>query len=93
MSYLTSQTLQYGVTHAQESADSLPHVPGQKARKSGTERLRYQRFLRLSGGIDTRGARHKMVVRAALKRRHVSFSGPVNGALRNARFTPSATFK
>jgi hypothetical protein len=45
------------------------------------------------GGIDTRLARHKIVLRAALKRRHVSFSGPVNGALRNARVTPSATFK
>jgi hypothetical protein len=93
MSYLTRQTLQYGVTHAQESADSLPHVPWQKPRKSGTARLRHLRFARLSGGIDTNCARHKMVLRAALKRRHVSFSGPVDGALRNATATPSATLK
>ncbi|KGJ65521.1 hypothetical protein BJA5080_02167 [Bradyrhizobium diazoefficiens SEMIA 5080] len=82
MSYLTSQTLQYGVTHAQESADSLPHVPWRKPRNFGSARLRIQRFARLSGGIDTGFTRHKIVSRAALKRRHVSFSGPVNGALR-----------
>src|SRR3954468_2668796 len=85
MSYLTSQTLQYGVTHAQESADSLPHVPWPKPRKFGTARLRILRFARLSGSIDTRFTRPKIVTRAALKRRHVSFSGPVDGALRNAR--------
>src|SRR4051812_18913465 len=56
-----------------------------QTRKFGTARLRIQHFARLSGGIDSRFTRPKIVSRAALKRRHVSFSGPVDGALRNAR--------
>jgi hypothetical protein len=42
-------------------------------------------------GIDSRLAKPKIVTRAALKRRHVSFSEPGNDALRNATVTPSAT--
>ncbi|MGY4355249.1 hypothetical protein ACVW0J_001742 [Bradyrhizobium sp. i1.7.7] len=80
MSYLTSQTLQYGVTHAQESADSLPHVPWRKYAKSPPQDYGFCVSRGFPGGIDTGFTRHKIVRRAALKRRHVSFSGPVNGA-------------
>src|SRR3569833_3030674 len=77
MSYLTIQTLQYGVTPAQESADSLPHVPYCKPAKSAPQDYGFSGSRGFPGGIDTRSTRHKMVSRAALKRRHVSFSGPV----------------
>jgi hypothetical protein len=92
MSYLTIQTLQYGVTPAQESADSLPHVPWLNPAKSAPQDYGFSVSRGFPGGIDTDFPKPKMATRAALKRRHVSFSGPVDGALRNAR-TPSATFK
>src|SRR5689334_23054143 len=84
MSYLTSQTLQYGVTHAQESAESLPHVPWRNLANLAPQDYGISVSWGFPGGIDTRVAKHKIVTRAALKRRHVSFSGP-NDALRKAR--------
>ena len=49
MSYLTSQTLQYGVTHARESANERFHMFRGRNAKDRHARLRILRFARLSG--------------------------------------------
>ena len=79
MSYPTSKTLQYGVDSRAESGPTAPHVPSSEA---------YAKSLHCTGilrtdcarkallrSIDTDCLAHKMFSRAALKRRHVSFSG------------------
>ena len=84
MSYPTAQTLQYGVTLAQESAAVRPHVPRFKSCNLSlfhhTAILRGFGVLTVATGhvvrpVDSRRRAHRIAERAAPKRRHVSFSG------------------
>jgi hypothetical protein len=87
VSCLTRQTLQYGVTPAQESTVPRPHVPGLSMRlipESDWPRALLRPHCQHLAGIDTRFIAHRMVIRAALKGRHVSFFQAGHDALRNA---------
>jgi hypothetical protein len=81
MSYPTAQTLQYGVTRAQESEPVRPHVPNIYAlhcvfsttpQSYGFPYLAVQER-RLRGVLTAPPAHIEYLSRAALKRRHVSF--------------------
>ncbi len=85
MSYPTAQTLQYGVTRAQESGPARPHVPTSRhctacfpphrcfTAARGLPHLAVQER-RLRGVLTALPAHIEYLSRAALKRRHVSFS-------------------
>jgi hypothetical protein len=85
MSYPTAQTLQYGVTLAQESGPARPHVPTSRhctacfpphrcfTAACGLPHLAVQER-RLRGVLTAPPAHIEYLSRAALKRRHVSFS-------------------
>ena len=82
MSYPTAQKLQYGVTPAQESAAERPHVPSAKHCNSIFPRHRSLRGEQAAPRpVDSYRRAHRMVPRAAPKRRHVLFSGLVVDAI------------
>src|SRR6202171_3961049 len=74
MSYPTAQRLQYGVTPAQEFAWVRPHVPSPKHCNGIFPRHRkFTGFGPAPCPVDSYRRAHRMVPRAAPKRRHVLF--------------------